>query len=378
MRIALVVPGGVDRGGEQRVVPALLWLIERLARRHNVAVVALHQEPKPSSWPLLGATIYNVGERARRLKAVHTLLRLHRSQPFDVFQAMWARGPGEIALAAARLVRRPFLVHLAGGELVWLRDVAFGARHPWDRALSRQVLRMADRVTAASTPMLTLARQAGAAPIQVTLGVDTNCWKPIPPRPRSPDRPARLIHVGSVAPVKDHTTLLRATAQLARDGWSFQLDCVGLGRLLPAMERLAGELDLGQRVTFHGFVSQRRLVPLVQAADLMVVTSRHEAGPVTLLEAAAVGVPTVGTAVGHLCDWAPESAIAVPIGDAGSLARAMETLLRDDRRRLAVAHRAQETALRENADWTCARFEELYAGVSQAVPSAPPVEGSAR
>ena len=31
MRVALVVPGGLDRSGRTRVVPSLLWLVERLA-----------------------------------------------------------------------------------------------------------------------------------------------------------------------------------------------------------------------------------------------------------------------------------------------------------------------------------------------------------
>ena len=67
MRIALVVPGGVDRSGRQRVVPALLWLVERLARRHEVLVVALEQEPKPACYPLLGAQVVNLGRVEARL-----------------------------------------------------------------------------------------------------------------------------------------------------------------------------------------------------------------------------------------------------------------------------------------------------------------------
>ena len=35
-------------------------------------------------------------------------------------------------------------------------------------------------------------------------------------------------------------------------------------------------------------------------ADLFWLTSRHEAGPVAVLEAAVAGVPTVGTAVGQV------------------------------------------------------------------------------
>src|SRR5262245_59054292 len=160
MRIALVVPGGVDRNGEQRVIPAILWLIERLARRHDVQVIVPMQEPGPATWPLLGATVHNMGALPGRRAAVRTLLRLHREKPFDVFHAMWARGSGDIALVAAKLCRRPVIVHVAGGELVWLPDIRFGWSKPAGRALARFILRRADRVTAASSIMLELVRSA--------------------------------------------------------------------------------------------------------------------------------------------------------------------------------------------------------------------------
>ncbi|HEX6939822.1 MAG TPA: glycosyltransferase family 4 protein [Longimicrobiales bacterium] len=372
MRVALVVPGGVSRDGEHRVIPAVLWLIERLARRHDVHVVVPRQEPRPGAWRLRGATVHNLGAapgRGRAL-AVRTLLRLHRERPFDVFHALWARGPGEVAVVAAKLCRRPALVHVAGGELVWLADVPFGTRRRLTRALARWVVRRADRVTAASTTMLELVERAGGRPIRLPLGVDTTVWRVAPPRPREAGRAARIVHVGSLTPVKDHALLLRALATLTRAGRDVRVDLVGEDTSGGAVQRIAHELGVADRVAFHGFLPQRRAVPVVHAADLMAVTSRHEAGPVAMLEAAAVGVPTVGTAVGHVRDWAPDAAVAVPIGDADALAAAIAGLLDDDARRLAIARRAQELALREDADWTCARFEELYAEVVGAADAA--------
>ena len=360
MRIALVVPGGVDRGGEERVIPSILWLIERLARRHDVQVIVPRQEPHAGSWRLLGAEVHNLGAGHWRVGGVRTLQRLHRAQPFDVFHAIWARGPGEVALLGAQLCGRPVIVHVMGGELVWLPEIGFGTPRSWQRALVRLVLRHADRVTAASGLMVELIEQAGARPVRVALGVDTTHWTPEPPRPRPIDRPARLVHVGSLTPVKDHATLLRAVAALARRGPSLHLDLVGEDTSAGTVRQMARQLNVADRVTVHGFLPQRRAIPVVRAADLMVVTSRHEAGPVAMLEAAAVGVPTVGTPVGHLRDWAPDGAVIVPIRDADALAHEVDRLLQDDVRRLAIARSAQRFALAEDADWTCARFEELY------------------
>lgn len=360
MRIALTVPGGVDRGGEDRAIPAILWLIERLARQHDVQVVVPLQEPRAASWEQLGAVVHNVVTWPRQLSALRMLLRLHRSSPFDVFHAISASGPGVVACTAAKICRRPVVVHVAGGELVWQPDIAFGRSRPWFRAMTRGVVRHADRVTAASTSMLELARAAGADPRRVTLGIDTRRWTPSPPRPRPANRPARLVHVGSLTPVKDHATLLHAVAALARHGRALHLDLVGIDVSGGTVARLAQELGIADLITFHGLLPQARLVPIVSAADLMIIASRHEAGPVAFLEAAAVGVPSVGTAVGHLRDLAPQGAVVVDIGDKESLAREIEHLLSDDARRLAIARCAQHFALSEDADWTCARFEELY------------------
>ena len=363
MRIALVVPGGVSRDGEYKVIPALLWLIERIARRHDVVVVVPNQEPRTGCWELFGARVHNVAGRPWGPRAFRMLRRLHRERPIDVFHAIWAGGPAQVTWLAARSCRRPLLVHVAGGELIWLPDIEYGARRWWRRALSGFVLRRADRVTAASDVMGELIARTGARPLRLPLGVDTDRWTPETPRVRPTDRPARVVHVGSLTPVKGHATLLRAVASLVADGWSIHLDLVGVDALQGTVHRLSSGLGLQSRVTFHGFLPQRLAIPVVRAADLMAVTSRHEAGPVAMLEAAALGVPTIGTPVGHVLDWAPEAAVMVPAGDPEALARGIARLLTDDQMRLEIARRAQQAAVRENADWTAARFEELYSEV---------------
>jgi glycosyltransferase involved in cell wall biosynthesis len=100
-------------------------------------------------------------------------------------------------------------------------------------------------------------------------------------------------------------------------------------------------------------------------AHLHIVSSRHEAGPVVTLEAAACGVPTVGTNVGQVADWAPDAAVAVPVADAGALAEAIVRLLDDDTARLGIAREAQRRALAADADATAARVNEIYRQVMQ-------------
>ncbi|UJJ59479.1 glycosyltransferase family 4 protein [Rhodanobacter denitrificans] len=360
MKLALVVPGGVDRSGEYRVIPALLALIERLARSHEVHVFALQQEAAAGRWELAGASIHNIGDGWTRLRAIAAIRAEHRRAPFDRIQAIFSGSCGLVAVAAARLLRRPSLVHVAGGELVALRAIGYGGRLRWKGRLREAcVLRAADVVTAASAPVIEALRALGVVARRVPLGVDLQAWPPLAPRVRRTG-PARLIHVASLNRVKDQPTLLRALAVLRDGGLAFRMDVVGVDTLQGEVQRLAGRLGLEHCVRFLGFRTQRELRPLMEAADLLVMSSLHEAGPLVLLEAAVAGVPTVGTAVGHLVEWAPAAARAVPVGDWAALAEAIGQLLADEALRLRLAAAAQRRALPEDADCTARLFEALY------------------
>jgi glycosyltransferase involved in cell wall biosynthesis len=362
VRIALIVPGGVDRSGEYRVIPALLALIGRLSLHDEVHVFALNQEAQAGDWVLAGAHIHNIGFRHTRLRAVRAISKMHRSSPFDVIHAIWSGNCGLIAAVAGRLHGIPSLVHVAGGELVSIPDIGYGGVQTWrGRLREALVLRGIPTVTAASAPVIAMLNQLGVAAHRVPLGVDLESWPPREPVRRNLNRSARLIHVASLNRVKDQSTLLRALAALMTSGVRFEMDVVGDDTLHGEIQALANELGLSQRVRFRGFLTQRQLRPLLEAADLMVLSSRHEAGPLVVLEAAVAGVPTVGTMVGHMVEWAPDAAMAVPVGDWARLAGAIHQMLEDEDLRFRIAHEAHQRALREDADYTARRFRALYA-----------------
>ncbi len=160
--------------------------------------------------------------------------------------------------------------------------------------------------------------------------------------------------------MKDQRTLLAAVADVARRGLACELDVVGEDTLDGAIQRAAAELESGVLVRFRGFLTHRDLRPLFEAADVLVVSSRHEAGPVVMLEGAVAGVPTVGTAVGHVREWAPDAAVAVPVDDAATLGREAHRLLVDEERRLSIAKGAYCRALEYDADWTANQVESIY------------------
>jgi glycosyltransferase involved in cell wall biosynthesis len=361
MRIALVVPGGVGRSGETQVIPALLALIGRLAADYDVQVFATHQEMAPGAWRLEGAQIHNLGVPRTAWRAARMILAEHRKAPFQIIHSIWAGASGALAVGMGKLLGLPTVVHVAGGELVAVADIDYGGCLSWrGRIRERAVLRNATVVTCASAPIVELVAKRGVEAQRVPLGVDLRRWPLRSPVRRRPGEPARFVHVASLNPVKDQPTLLRALRLLADHGREFRLDVVGEDTLGGRVQTLSGELGLAERVRFHGFLTQRELRPIIEAAHIAVISSRHEAGPVVALEAAAVGVPTVGSAVGHLAEWDEHAALAVPCRDPVALTAALELVLDDEDLRLRLGTEAQRRAEREDADHTARAFNEIY------------------
>jgi glycosyltransferase involved in cell wall biosynthesis len=356
----MVLPGGMDRGGQERVIPILLAMVERVAAEHELHVFTLRQEPVRDSWPLLGATVHNAGARWSSLRALGDVLAEHRRGPFHLLHGVWA-AQGLVAGLAGKLLRRPVLLHLVGGDVAGVPEVGYGMQ--LTRAGRRRVraaVAMADHITANSHYEVKLAAALGIAAERVPYGVDLRAWPPTPPRRRAPGEKARLLFVASLNRVKDPWTVMRAAAALRDRGIDFVLDVIGSDILDGAIQRLADELALDGHVRFHGFVPQRGLRPWMEQADLLLITSRHECGPIVSMEAALAGIPTVGTRVGHLADWAPDAAVPIPMADPAAVADAVVAVLADENRRLEVARAAQARALHDDADRAATRVLEIY------------------
>jgi glycosyltransferase involved in cell wall biosynthesis len=365
MRIGLIVSGGFDRSGRERVTPSLLWLVERLARRHDVHVFVLHYYPEPCGYPLRGATVHDIGRveglpgirrgrQRRRLSAA-----IDAQSPFDVLHAY----QGIPATAVAPIARHqgvPLVDTLDSGELTSIDDIGYGLQRRWfDRTAVASAIRSAACVTVSTHFMARMMPDGlGAAPTEVIpIGVDRATFPSVRP---ADGPPWRLLRVASINPVKDYSVLLHAVALVVARSIDVHLDIVGEDTLDGTMQKLTHELHLDSRVTFSGFQPTEVLAAFYARAHLHLVSSRHEAAGVTILEAAAAGVPTVGFSVGYIADWHPDRAIAVPVRNPEALADAIVNLLHDPARRARLAAAAREWTLAHDADWTAAQFERVY------------------
>jgi len=215
----------------------------------------------------------------------------------------------------------------------------------------------------------------GAVQILRNLGYDVltvqetgRCGKP------DPDVLADATADGRAVLTHNHRDFQRLVEAGARYQWRPTVDLVETLRErkdadeIGRIERAAGvatqaltrTLQLDARVTCHGFQPTDQLAAFYARAHLHVVSSRHEAAGVVVLEAAAAGLATVGTAVGYVADWTPDRAVAVPVSDPNALAAAIVELLQDPARRARIASAAREWTLAHDADWTAAQFEGIY------------------
>lgn len=379
-KLALVVPGGFgENDAHDRTIPVLSALVTELATRHEVHVFAFANPGEAGEHRVRGAHVHrieypwlpegtSVSRRAfvfARVAAQLTraVVREAVESRFQCFHAFWANEPGLLAGLLGRAMGIPVVVSVGGGEVVRMPEIGYGgACSRTGRALARVTFRFADEVTVGTTFARSFLPGSTAARARIIpLGIACSPFDA--PPARRPGPPWRLLHVASLNKVKDQETLLDAFAEVVARVGDVSLDCVGEDALGGHVQWKARGLGLAERVRFHGLLPQDRLVPIYRDAHLHVLSSRYESQAVVVLEAAAAGLPTVGTAVGLLPTLSPEGARCVAPGDAHALADAICALLTDEDARYRMGLAAQRFAREHDAAWTARAFEAIYSNV---------------
>lgn len=160
----------------------------------------------------------------------------------------------------------------------------------------------------------------------------------------------RDVPVGVIAqfiPRKGHLDLLRALPEILREHPRTRLLLFGQGPLRPRIEREVAHLDLGHAVRFAGFrTDMEEILPCLRLA---VHPARWEGLGVSLLQAAAAGVPIVASRAGGIPEIVRhrENGLLVPPGDSNALARAVCDLLSDTDGALRLGQSGQRIAEEE-------------------------------
>jgi glycosyltransferase involved in cell wall biosynthesis len=137
-----------------------------------------------------------------------------------------------------------------------------------------------------------------------------------------------MLYTGMLEAHKGLTTLLDAFA-LRKDEHKFQLKIIGDGPLKNHLEEHILKLGIGDRATILGFLPESELLSVRRQAAIQVIPSEwYENAPLTALEALAMGVPLIGSAIGGIPEIVDEASggVLYRAGDARELAQCMVDL----------------------------------------------------
>lgn len=282
------------------------------------------------------------------LASVARLTReLRRIRP-DIVHAHTPKG-GLLGMMAAAACRVPVRIyHLRGLPL----ETATGAKRALLRTTERIACGLATHVLCVSHSLREVALLEGLCPpdkIRVLgagsgQGVDVDRFDPdaLPPGTREavrrelgiPEDAVVIGFVGRIVRDKGVDELLRAWAQIERDHPHARLLMVGpFEPHDPVAPETRARIEAGGTVIRVGFT--RDLPRLYAAMDVVTLPSWREGFPNVPLEAAAMGLPVVGTRVTGVVDAVRnhESGTLVPVRSDRALAAAIGVYVRDHARR---------------------------------------------
>lgn len=166
------------------------------------------------------------------------------------------------------------------------------------------------------------------------------------PRPlQTEPRRLRLILVGNVNQYyKAPDILIKAVAECVRSGLDLELEIVGDGQYRGALEELARDEGIGDRVSLPGRVQGGdEVFAKLDAADLFVLPSYQEGLPRAMVEAMARGLPCIGSTVGGFPELLPPEYLVTP-GDVEELAGKIRNFASNPERMQAASQRNLQRA----------------------------------
>lgn len=258
-----------------------LWL----ARRPHVLI----PEALRMLWASRGS-LYALAGHAGYLPAAARVASWLESEDLERVHGAWAHFPASVAYLAARLTGRPFSMAAHAGSDLY-RTQAFLA----------EKVRAAEFTAACVRGNAEMLRRLGGSDARVEWiyhGVDLGRFDGAG-RARDPE--PLLLTVGRLSPPKGFDDAIRALARLARDGVRARLVMVGDGPERAALQALARELRVEDRVEFRGALFQDQVLELYRRAWLLLAPSRvlsngrRDGIPNVVVEAMAMGLPCVGT-----------------------------------------------------------------------------------
>lgn len=260
--------------------------------------------PRWRRLPKLGVIVDGFRYAARAATAIEGL---RAAFDFDLMDAHWLYPDAFAAVRLGRGLGKPVVVTGRGTDVD-----EFLFRWPV-RSFARAALVGAAQIVALTRQHRQRMIEAGAAAERIAVipnGVDTALFCPGDQAEARralglPPEGLVLLSAGSLVEDKGYQHLIRGLALLGGEA-AGRLYIAGPGDYRAALEQLARDCGVADRVRFLGRVAQAQMPLWYRAADFFCFGSYHEGCPNAVLEALACGTPVVSTDVGGIPDLVEE------------------------------------------------------------------------
>lgn len=191
-----------------------------------------------------------------------------------------------------------------------------------------------------------------------------------PPRSEPNGQVFRLLSVGSLTLRKNFPMLIdvvdAVSRELQKEGRSIVCEIAGSGECLDELKDLVCAKKLVGVVNFLGQRSD--IEALMNTADVMIMTSKGEGLPITLIEAAHAALPMIATDVGGCREIVSDgvNGYLVPDGDSELMVQRLLKLIHEPDSYVAFSAKASESAQTFSLANCTTSHEALYARLAKA------------
>ena len=301
------------------------------------------------------------------------LAREHRTRRYDLVQV--ATVPDFLVFAALpeKLGGVPLLLDLHEDMPEFFRDrfasPLLRPLLPMVTAATRASAAVADAIITVHEPLRLLSIARGVDPERISVVMNSADGRLFDPsrherRGFMADGTLRLIHHSNLQRIYGLDVAIEGLARIRSD-LPWRLDVYGDGPWRPQIEAAIERTGTGDRVTLHGRVAMDDLPGLLAGSDIGLVPSVAEpymaySLSTKLLDYAAMGVPTIATDLATFRHHFTDAALCfVPGGDRDVLARAVEALVHDPTRTVAMGLEAQRQAAAYDWEHQRRRYLEI-------------------
>ena len=178
-------------------------------------------------------------------------------------------------------------------------------------------------------------------------GINTNKFQPALLKGPAADS-LRLFMHSRFTSFRDHPTLLKAVALLANEYTQLELVLAGDGVTKPAIEQLASDLGISEKVIFTGTLNENELIAELQKCAIFTYCSNAETMSTAIMQAMACGLPIVTSdirGINNLIEGGKTGILVAP-GQPQAMANAIRDLILDESKKMTLKQNARAFAVK--------------------------------